>query len=266
MKTLEKPKTTAKIVSNAEWEAAQKAFLVKEKEFTHQREALSAQRRQLPWTKVEKDYVFDGPSGKVSLSELFQGRRQLVVYHFMFDPAWEEGCPGCSHVADNVDGAVVHLAARDTSLVFVSRAPMDKITPFKWRMSWQVPWVSSFNNSFNYDYHVTLDEDRGSTQYNFESVKSLDERGKIHHTKGEMPGASVFIREGDAIYRTYSVFGRGLDPMLNTYNFLDLTAMGRQEDEGCAQKWVRHHDKYEHSPLATPGASASCCSAEKAKK
>lgn len=262
MKTLEKP--AGKIVPLAGWEAAQKAFLVKEKHLTREREALAAQRRALPWTAVDTRYVFDAPSGKVALADLFQGRRQLVVYHFMFDPDWEEGCPGCSFVADNIDGAAAHLAARDTSLVYVSRAPLAKLLAFKQRMGWTIPWVSSLHNTFNFDFRVTMDETKGSTRYNYQDAGKPQDDGTIKHAKGEMPGATAFLRDGDAIYRTFSVYGRGLEPMLNTYNFLDLTALGRQEDADHPMSWVRHHDKYEHSPVTLGTPSASCCSNAKA--
>ncbi|MBI1191149.1 MAG: DUF899 domain-containing protein [Tepidisphaera sp.] len=248
------------VVSKSTWEDAQRTFLDQEKEFTRLRDELSAKRRQLPWTKVEKPYTFDSEQGTVSLAALFGGKRQLVVYHFMFDPAWDEGCPGCSFLADNMDGARTHLLARDTELVYVSRAPLAKLLAFKQRMGWTIPWVSSFDTTFNYDFGVTMDETKGSTQYNYKDASKLQADGKIKHAKGEMPGASVFLRDNNTIYRTYSVYGRGLDPMLNTYNFLDLTALGRQENPDQPMSWVRHHDKYEHAQ-----AASSCCCSSKAK-
>jgi predicted dithiol-disulfide oxidoreductase (DUF899 family) len=179
-----------------------------------------------------------------SLRDLFQHRRQLIVYHFMFDPSWDEGCKSCSHLADNFAGALVHLAARDTSLAVVSRAPLAKIESFKRRMGWTFPWFSSFASDFNYDFHVTLDEAQGSAEYNYESSAKLLQAGKIWLAKGELPGMSVFLREGDSVFHTYSTYQRGLDLFLNTYNFLDTTPLGRQEDGDRTQGWIRHHDKY----------------------
>ena len=161
-----------KIVTRNEWLAARKAFLTKEKEFTHQRDSLSAERRKLPMVKIEKEYVFDGPEGPTNLQDLFEGRRQLIIYHFMFDPEWNEGCKSCSYVADNFQGAILHLPARDTSFAVISRAPLSKLEPFKRRMGWNFHWLSSFNNDFNYDFHVTLDEAKGSVEYNYENTSS----------------------------------------------------------------------------------------------
>jgi predicted dithiol-disulfide oxidoreductase (DUF899 family) len=223
---------------------ARKELLAREKEAIRQRDALSAERRRLPMVKVEKEYIFDGPDGTKSLRDLFQGRRQLIVYHFMFDPSWEEGCKSCSHFADNFAGLPVHLAARDTAFAVISRAPAAKIEPFKRRMGWTFPWLSSAGNSFNYDFHVTMDEAAGSREYNFTDVAALKQAGKIW--MDELPGLSVFLHEGDDIFHSYSTYARGLDPLMNTYNYLDLTPLGRQE-EGLpwAQAWVRHHDRYE---------------------
>ncbi len=251
------------VVSRAEWLAARKDFLLREKEFTRQRDALNAQRRRLPMVKIEKEYVFETPSGSATLADLFEGRRQLVIYHFMLDPAWDEGCPGCSHFADSMPH-LAHLYARDTSFALVSRAPQAKIQPFKARMGWTLPWYSSFGSDFNYDFHVTLDEDKGSVEWNFESVTGLVERGKIPFTKGELPGLSVFLRDGGEIFHTYSTFARGLDPFLGVHQLLDMTPYGRQENwedspDGWPQTpgdWLRHHDKYEHA------ASAGCCHGE----
>ena len=168
-----------------------------------------------------------------------------MVYHFMFDPEWDEGCPGCSHEMDNSAGAIVHLAARNTAFVVVSRAPLAKIEAFKKRMGWTFPWYSSFGTDFNYDFHVTLDSAKGSTEYNYANASELIKAGKIPYDKGELPGMSVFLREGHAVFHTYSTYGRGLDLPLNTYNFLDLTPLGRQEDDGKRMKgWIRHHDRY----------------------
>jgi len=231
-------------VSRAEWLVARKEFLKKEKEFTRQRDALSAERRKLPMVKIEKEYVFEGPKGRANLRDLFGNHDQLIIYHFMFDPSWEEGCKSCSHLMDNSEGAIVHLKARNTAFVVVSRTPLAKIEAFKKRMEWTFPWVSSFGNDFNYDFHVTLDPEKPDYEYNYASAKTLLAAGKIWFPKGEMPGLSVFLREGDSVFHTYSTYQRGLDVPLNTYNFLDLTPLGRQEGEGPAQGWIRHHDKY----------------------
>lgn len=233
------------VVSRSEWLAARKALLAREKEFTRQRDALSAERRTLPLVKVEKNYIFDGPSGKVTLQDLFGSQAQLIVYHFMFDPAWEQGCSGCSYFMDNLSGGLVHLGARQTAFTAVSRAPLAKLEAFKNRMGWSFPWVSSFSNDFNRDFQVTLDPDHPGYEYNYASAESLIAAGKLCTPRGEMPGLSVFLREGDEIYHSYSTYQRGLDIEMNTYNLLDLTPLGRQEEVGRPMSWVRHHDRYE---------------------
>jgi predicted dithiol-disulfide oxidoreductase (DUF899 family) len=231
-------------VSRAEWLVARKELLKSEKEFTRQRDALSAERRKLPLVKIEKEYIFEGPSGRVKLRDLFGSRSQLIIYHFMFDPSWEEGCKSCSHFMDNVAGSVVHLAARDTSFAAISRAPLPKIESFKKRMGWTFPWLSSFGSDFNYDFHVTLDPEKPDYEYNYADAKTLLADGKIWFPKGEMPGLSVFFREGDNVFHAYSTYQRGLDLPLNTYNLLDLTPRGRQEEGERIQGWIRYHDKY----------------------
>lgn len=258
-----------KIVSRDEWVAARKALLAKEKALTQARDALNAERRKLPMVRIDKDYLFDGPTGKAHLRDLFDGRRQLILYHFMFDadrpPAgksgapWDEGCPGCSHIVDSIPH-LAHLHARDTSLVLVSRAPLAKIAPFKARMGWTIPWFSSFGSDFNYDFHVTLDEAKGSTEWNYRSAAALQQAGTIPSIKGELPGLSVFLRDGDQILHSYSTYARGLDALLGTYHYLDLTPFGRGEGwdgmpdlRGQGQIWLRHHDKYDG------GAIDSCC-------
>lgn len=244
-RTMESTMNRPQVVSRAEWLTARKELLAKEKETTRRMDALSAERRRLPMVKIEKEYVFQGPDGRTGLRDLFGDRRQLIVYNFMFDPDWDEGCPSCSHFADNFAGAIVHLGARNTSFVVVSRAPLEKIEPFKTRMGWTFPWVSSFDSNFNYDFHVTLDEAVDSFEYNYESAATLLEAGKIWVSKGELPGLTVFLREDDGIFHTYSTYQRGLDLLIGTYNYLDLTPLGRQEDdEPNAQAWIRHHDKY----------------------
>src|SRR5262249_25122629 len=212
------------VVSRAEWLVARKRLLEKEKEFTRQRDALSAERRKLPMVKLEKEYTFEGPEGPGSLLDLFEGRRQLIVYHFMFDPNWDEGCKSCSHFADNFTEILVHLAARDTSFAVISRAPIEKITAFQRRMGWTFPWFSSLDSDFNYDFHVTLDERARSTEYNYANAIELLERGEIWEM-GELPGLSVFYRDCDEVFHTYSTYQRGLDLLLNTYNYLDLTPL-----------------------------------------
>ena len=235
------------IVSPSEWTAARKQLLAKEKEFNRQRDALSAERRKLPMVAIEKEYAFQGPQGRRTLADLFEGQRQLLVYHFMFEPDHDEGCPACSLVADNFASGLMHLAARDTAFVVVSRAPLDKIERFKKRMGWTFPWVSSFGSDFNYDLGVTLDKKHA--EYNYAPVTAQPE-GRPY--EGEREGLSVFLRDGDRLFHTYSTYQRGLDLFLNTYNFLDVTPMGRQEEEGI-MRWVRHHDKYEAT------SRASCC-------
>jgi predicted dithiol-disulfide oxidoreductase (DUF899 family) len=232
-----------RIASRAEWLAARKELLLKEKEFTRQRDALSAERRKLPAVKIEKDYIFEGPHGRASLLDLFEDRGQLIVYHFMFDPSWDEGCKSCSFFADNFDGWLVHLGARDTSFAAVSRAPSAKLEAFKKRMGWTFRWFSSGGSDFNYDFHVTMDEAAGSVEYNYTSLAALKQAGKIW--MDELPGLSVFHGDRDDILHTYSVYSRGLDPLINTYNYLDLTPRGRQEDQlPWSMAWVRHNDRY----------------------
>jgi predicted dithiol-disulfide oxidoreductase (DUF899 family) len=241
---------TSRIVSRPEWLAARKELLIEEKAFTRQRDALSAKRRELPMVRIDKTYVFDGPSGPTGLPELFDGRPQLLLYHFMFDPGWDEGCKSCSFFADNFTGAILHLAAANTAFAVVSKAPLAKLEAFQKRMGWTFPWVSSFANDFNYDFHVTLDEAHGADQYNYHQAAALKQAGKIWIEKGELPGLSVFLREGDDIFHTYSTYQRGLDLFLNTFNFLDVTPLGRQEDRPMT--WVRHHDKYPARAEAVP--------------
>jgi predicted dithiol-disulfide oxidoreductase (DUF899 family) len=231
-----------KIVSPTEWVEARKQFLVKEKEFTRLRDELSRERRELPWERVDKNYVFDGPNGKVKLADLFEGRNQLVVYHFMFGPDWAEGCPSCSFEADHFNSFVVHLNARDVSLVAVSRATLPQIEAFKKRMGWTFNWVSSNKSDFNRDYHVSFTGEemaKGKVEYNY---------GLLEFPHEEAPGVSVFYKDANGhIFHTYSTYSRGLDILLGAYNYLDLVPKGRDED-GLAfgMSWVRHHDKYEN--------------------
>lgn len=239
MATAISEKPTPKVVPQAEWLAARKEFLRKEKEFTHLRDELSRQRRELPWEKVEKQYKFEGPDGVETLADLFDGRNQLIVYHFMFGPGWKEGCPSCSYLADGFDSAALHMAQRDTTLAVVSRATLSEIEAFKKRMGWRFPWVSSFGTDFNHDYQVSAGKDEkadGKVYYNYELTEFPSE---------ERPGLSVFYRGGNEIFHTYSAYARGLDILLPTYNFLDLTPKGRDEDSlPHPMAWVRHHDRY----------------------
>lgn len=234
-----------KVVSREVWLQARKELLVKEKEWNRQRDALSAERRKLPMVRIEKEYVFEGPNGRRTLGDLFEGRRQLLVYHFMFDPSWDEGCRACSFVADNFSGALVHLAARDTSFAVISRAPIAKIERFERRMGWSFPWLSSFDSDFNYDFHVTMDEAHPEYNYRpdyFANIQELRAKGE-DPPPAEREGLSVFLRDGEHIHHTYSTYARGVDPFLNTYNFLDHTPLGRQEN-GHPMAWLRHHDRY----------------------
>jgi predicted dithiol-disulfide oxidoreductase (DUF899 family) len=235
-----KPIQSHKIVSPDEWLQARKAHLAKEKEFTRARDALSRERRELPWVKVEKAYLFDTPEGKKKLDDLFEGRSQLIVYHFMFGPDWEQGCKSCSFLADHFDSAAVHLAQRDVTLAVVSRAPLAEIEAFRRRMGWRFRWVSSHGSDFNHDYHVSFTPDemaKGPVDYNYTKQKFGSE---------EAPGASVFYRDEDGhIFHTYSAYGRGLDILIGAYNFLDLVPKGRDEDDlDFTMAWVRHHDRY----------------------
>jgi predicted dithiol-disulfide oxidoreductase (DUF899 family) len=230
------------VTSRAEWLAARRALLVREKEATRLRDTIAAERRALPMVRVEKPYTFDGPDGRTTLRALFGDRRQLVVYHFMFAPTWEEGCKSCSYVMDNVEGGLAHLAAADTAFVAVSRAPVAKIEAFKARMGWRFPWVSSGESDFNYDFHVSFGDPRGSVEYNYESLDELRRRGEVPQMATDMPGFSIFLRDGDDVFHTYSTYQRGVDTFLNTYNLLDLTPLGRGETR--PMQWVRHRDRY----------------------
>ena len=236
------------IASRDEWLAARKELLRKEKEFTRLRDQLSAERRTLPWVKVEKNYVFDGPNGKETLADLFDRRSQLVVKHFMFGPEWTEGCVGCSFELDHTMGALVHLAHHDVSYAVVSRAPLAKTEPFRQRMGWRVKWVSSYGNDFNRDFHVSFTPDEiaaGKATYNYRAGAQVID---------EMSGRSVFYKdEAGQIFHTYSSFARGGEMFLGSYAFLDITPKGRDETiNGNLTDWVRHHDRYDD-------ASASCC-------
>jgi predicted dithiol-disulfide oxidoreductase (DUF899 family) len=266
MATTTSPLQNQKKVSHDEWIAARKEFLKKEKEFTRQRDELSRLRRALPWEPVEKSYEFQTPAGKVSLSDLFDGRNQLVIYHFMLGPGWKEGCPSCSYISDHFDGMTIHLANRDVTLAVVSHAPISEIETFKHRMGWKFRWLSAYDSDFNYDYQVSKrPEDEGKpVYYNYEMTEFPSE---------ERPGLSVFAKDASgAVFHTYSTYARGLDILLGTYNVLDLVPKGRDE-AGLkhSMAWVRHHDKYDQGYVVDPNqgyvqpevvkpkASGSCC-------
>lgn len=227
------------VVTRAEWLVVRQELLAKEKELTRRRDALNAERRRLPMVRIEKDYVFEGPDGKVSLLDLFEGRRQLIIYHFMWlwnagEPL-DKGCPSCSAWADHIArGHLTHLHARGTFLALVSRAPLVKIAPSKARMDWIVPWYSSFGTDFNYDFQVTLDESVAPLEYNYRSKAEHEQAGTSYYFQGEqpfdLPGLSCFVRDGDRVFHTYSTYGRGGETVGGAHYFLDLTALGRQED------------------------------------
>jgi predicted dithiol-disulfide oxidoreductase (DUF899 family) len=250
-----------KIVSQDEWLAARKAFLAEEKAVTKARDELARHRRALPWVKIEKPYVFEGAEGKEALANLFDGRSQLLVYHFMLGPGWEEGCKSCSYLADHFDGAAIHMAQRDVTFLVVSRAPRPQIAAFQKRMGWRFKWVSSFGNDFNRDFHVSFSKEEiesGKAYYNYDVGPFPAE---------EAPGASVFFKDAaGGVFHTYSTYGRGLDILVGTYNMLDLVPKGRDEgDLAFSMAWVRHHDRYDGAAAdraahyEKPKTSASCC-------
>ncbi len=240
-----RPAKKPAVVSSAQWLTARRSLLRQEKKFSRLRDQLTRQRRALPWVKVEQDYTFTTPAGKKTLAELFAGRSQLIVYHFMLAPGWEEGCRGCSFVSDHFDGALAHLAARDVTLTAVSIAPLKEISAFKKRMGWRFPWVSSHGTEFNHDYGVTFTPAEiaaGKVNYNY-ALREIPME--------ELPGLSVFARDASgAIYHTYSTYSRGLESLIGAYALLDLVPKGRDEDGlERSMQWVRHHDRYE-SPAA----------------
>jgi predicted dithiol-disulfide oxidoreductase (DUF899 family) len=228
------------VVSRTEWLEARKQLLLKEKSYTRQGDALAAERRSLPWVRVDRDYVFEAPNGKESLADLFEGRSQLIVQHFMLGPGWKEGCPSCSFMADHVGGALVHLAHRDVTFVAVSRAPLAEIEAFRKRMGWEFKWVSSFGNDFNYDYAVSF------TQEELAQEKVPYNYGLAVFTGEEAPGISVFHRGEDGqVFHTYSTYARGCETMMGTYRLLDLVPKGRDEAGlSYTVAWLRHHDRY----------------------
>ena len=230
-----------RIVSRDEWLVARKEHLAKEKAFTRLRDELSRERRALPWVKVDKEYVFDGPNGKETLGDLFDGRSQLIIYHFMYGPDWDEGCPSCSFWADNFNGIGIHLNHRDINLVAVSKAPLEKLNAYKKRMGWRFKWVSSFGSDFNHDYHVSFTADemqRGEMFYNYQTGKLPSE---------ELAGISVFYKNRHAdVFHTYSCYARGLEMLNGAYHYMDLAPKGRDEDGlPHTMAWLRRHDQYD---------------------
>ncbi len=241
-----------RVVTRDAWIVERKTLLAREKQLTRLRDEIADQRRALPWVRVDKNYVFDTPEGRRSLGELFDGRTQLLVQHFMLAPGWEQGCPSCSFMADHNDGMTVHLAHRDVTLVAVSRAPLAAIERFRERMGWRFPWVSSHGGDFNYDFGVSFTPEqvaKGELHYNY---------GRWPYAYEEWPGVSVFIKNAaNEVFHTYSTYGRGVEVMMHTYNMLDLTPKGRDErDVEYKMEWVRHHDRYEPAPVAKAPAAA----------
>ena len=239
---------TTQVVSPQEWSAARKQLLAREKEATRAKDAAGRVRRELPVTEVTKDYIFTGPGGRVSLPGLFDGRRQLITYHFMWRheqsgfPGEDQGCPTCSFLVDSI-GDLSHLHACDTTLVLVSRAPIASIERFRKRMGWQVPWYSSADSDFNYDFHVSFDEDKVPLEYNYKDKETLEREAPYIRSGADGPGVSVFLREGDRVFHTYSAYERGLDILLGTYRWLELTPLGRQRH--VVQ--FPYHDTYGHA-------------------
>ena len=236
------------VVSQERWVAERKKLLAREKELTRLKDDIARQRRALPWERIEKNYVFDTPEGKRTLADLFEGRSQLMVQHFMLAPGWEQGCQSCSFMADHTDGMKIHLEHRDITFVAISRAPIEQIERFRKRMGWQFKWVSANGNDFNYDFHVSFTPQqraKGEVYYNF---------GMTAFPQEEAPGISLFYKnEAGEVFHTYSTFGRGVEAMMGTYSMLDLAPKGRDEKPGQGMAWVRHHDRYEPAP------ASSCC-------
>ena len=229
----------SKIVSKARWLIARKDLLTREKELTRLRDEVSRHRRELPWVKVDKEYLFEGPDGKETLADLFDGRSQLIVYHFMLGPDWEEGCKSCSYLADHFDGANWHLPHRDVTFAVISRAPLPEIQSYQKRMGWRFKWLSSHGNDFNFDYHVSFtkeEEKEGRVYYNYEMQDFISD---------ELPGLSVFCKDANGdVFHTYSTYARGLDILVGAYNFLDLVPKGRNENPESTMDWVHRYDQY----------------------
>jgi predicted dithiol-disulfide oxidoreductase (DUF899 family) len=238
--------TSHRIVSRSEWLTARKALLAREKELTRQSDEVARARLELPWVRIDEPYSFEGADGKQTLADLFGSHSQLLVYHFMFGPTWQEGCPSCSLVADHFDGTLPHLAARDVQLVVVSRAPYEKLAAFKKRMGWKFPWVSSSESDFNRDFHVSFTKEEvatGKVEYNYAHDEFPSEEG---------PGLSAFFKdEAGKVYHTYSTYARGVEPIVTTYMLFDRAPKGRDEDQlAFSMEWVRHHDRYQGGGFA----------------
>jgi predicted dithiol-disulfide oxidoreductase (DUF899 family) len=248
--------TAHRVISREQWLAERKGLLAREKELTRQRDQLARERRALPWVRIDKRYVFETPEGRRGLPDLFEGRRQLLVQHFMLAPGREQGCTGCSFMADHTDGMTVHLANRDVTMMAISRAPLNEIERFRRRMGWQFKWVSSHGSDFNYDFGVSFTPEevaKGELHYNY---------GRWPMASEEWPGISVFYKDdAGEVFHTYSTYGRGVEVMMGTYNLLDLMPKGRDErDVGHKMDWVRHHDRYETTtPAAAVAAAGACC-------
>lgn len=255
------------VVPEDRWLAARKSLLNHEKELTRLRDEIARERRALPWVHIKKNYVFDAPEGKRTLGELFDGRHQLLVQHFMLGPDWEQGCPSCSFMSDHLGGMELHLAHRDITLVVVSRAPLDQIERFRRRMGWGFKWVSAFGTDFNHDFGVSFSPAQvagGVVPYNYTTQAFPSE---------EAPGISVFYKDDvGTVYHTYSTYGRGVEAMMGTYDLLDLTPKGRDErNPNWPMEWIRHHDRYEptstgakseYAPSVSGGAADNCCHAK----
>jgi predicted dithiol-disulfide oxidoreductase (DUF899 family) len=241
------------IVSREEWLVKRKELLAKEEAAAKQRARINEERRNLPMVEITKPYVFESSNGPLSLLDLFEGRRQLIVYNIMFDPEWDEACRYCSYLVDNV-GNLSHLNARDTTFVLVSRAPLAKIEPFKARMGWKFPWYSSFSSDFNYDFHATLDESVAPVSYMYRDRATLLEEGMPYFTSGEQGATSVFLREGNRVFHTYGSYGFGNELLHGTDMYLDLTPLGRQ----FSDEVIKHHDKYDFAATGNGGHDACC--------
>ncbi len=245
--------TTHAVVSQDQWLDARRALLAEEKALTRERDRLAKKRQELPWVKVQKDYVFRGIEGRLSLGDLFDGRHQLIVYHFMFGPDWNEGCPGCSLLADHVDGARQHFEHNDVSFAAVSRGPIDKLEAYRRRMGWKFRWVSSADSDFNFDYHVSFPKNRseGGVLYNFTQCPDPG--------VDDLPGVSVFYKDEDGtLYHTYSAYARGGETFLGVYSWLDVVPKGRNERKnGTLNDWVRRHDRYDNDGRMRSAAAAA---------
>ena len=248
--------TTHAVVSEQEWIEARRALLAEEKIWTRERDRLAAKRRELPWVRVEKDYVFQGADGPVRLADLFDGRSQLIVYHFMFGPEWEEGCTGCSLLCDQIDGARRHFEHNDLSFVAVSRGPIEKLHAYSKRMGWHFRWVSSLGSDFNFDHHVSFPAGTRETGVIYNFAEQPDPE------IDELPGVSVFVKDEDgSVYRTYASFGRGDETILAVYGWLDMAPKGRNETRnGNLMDWVKRHDQYETDGRTTLVRVGACCS------